>query len=125
MNPLDRDDAPAFSEPWEAQAFAMAVKLHETGLFSWTEWAEALAAEIRANPALDDGRHYYEHWLAALEKLIAAKGVITDGERERRAEAWQAAAGATPHGQPIELSRASQIPETFPAASRKAPASTR
>ena len=103
----------------------MAVKLHEAGLFSWTEWAEALAAEIRANPALDDGRHYYEHWLAALERLIAAKGVITDGERERRAAAWQAAARATPHGRPIELSRASQTPGTSRAASRTAPASNR
>ena len=103
----------------------MAVKLHETGLFTWVEWADALAAEIRAHPALDDGAHYYEHWLSALEKLVAAKGAVSDRERDERSRAWQAAAHATPHGQPIELSRSSQIRETSPGASTKATASSR
>ena len=119
------DEPAVFVEPWQAQAFAMAVKLHEAGLFTWVEWADALAAEIRANPALDDGVHYYEHWLSALEKLVAAKGAVSDRELDERSEAWQAAARATPHGQPIELSRSSQNRETFPGASTKASASSR
>jgi nitrile hydratase accessory protein len=99
---LPRDGAgPVFAEPWEAQAFAMAVKLNEAGVFGWTEWAETLGAEIQAQPE----RPYYESWLAALEKLVEAKGVMTEPERLQRIDAWDRAAKATPHGQPISLSR--------------------
>ena len=104
---LPRDDAgPVFREPWEAQAFAMTVKLYERGVFTWPEWAAALAAELaaaveRGEP--DDGTRYYEHWLAALEKLVAAKRVVTRDELDRRADEWDAAARATPHGKPIEM----------------------
>jgi nitrile hydratase accessory protein len=91
---------PVFNEPWEAQAFAMVVKLHEGGAFTWTEWAEVLGAEIKSSD-----RPYYEHWLAALEKIVEAKGLMSHGERLNRVEAWDRAAHATPHGQPIELSR--------------------
>ena len=94
-------DGPVFAEPWEAQAFAMAVKLNEAGVFSWSEWAETLGAELKAQPE----RPYYESWLAALEKLVEAKGVMTEAERLARVEAWDRAAKATPHGQPITLSR--------------------
>lgn len=94
-------DGPVFAEPWEAQAFAMAVKLNEAGVFGWGEWAEALGAELKAHPQ----RPYYESWLAALEKLVEAKGVMSEAERLARVEAWDRAAKATPHGQPIELSR--------------------
>ena len=94
-------DGPVFAEPWEAQAFAMAVKLNEAGVFQWSEWADALGAEIRSHP----GRPYYESWLAALERLVEAKGVLTGPERIARVEAWDRAARATPHGQPISLSR--------------------
>lgn len=94
-------DGPVFAEPWEAQAFAMAVKLNEAGVFSWGEWAERLGAELKAHPA----RPYYESWLAALEALVEAKGVLSETERLARVEAWDRAAKATPHGQPIELSR--------------------
>ncbi len=94
-------DGPVFAEPWEAQAFAMAVKLNEAGVFGWTEWAETLGAELRATPE----RPYYECWLAALEKLVEAKGVITAPERLSRIDDWDRAARATPHGQPIVLSR--------------------
>jgi nitrile hydratase accessory protein len=66
-------DEPVFREPWEAKAFALAVALHEAGLFTWTEWADALGREIAAAGAGDDGSRYYEHWLAALEKMVAAK----------------------------------------------------
>jgi nitrile hydratase accessory protein len=100
LNPPDRPpEDPVFNQPWEAQAFAMAVSLHEKGLFSWTEWAAALAREISA----DKKRSYYESWLAALEKLVEAKKVMSEGERLARIDAWDRAARATPHGKPIEL----------------------
>ena len=92
-------ERPTFNEPWEAQAFAMAVSLSEKGVFTWTEWAAALAAEISA----DAPRPYYESWLAALEKLVEAKSMMTEEERLARIEAWDRAARATPHGKPIEL----------------------
>ena len=102
--PLPRDDSgPVFAAPWQAQAFAMALHLHARGLFSWTQWAEALGAEIRAAGATDDGSRYYEHWLAALEKIVAASGATDARALHERAEAWGRAAAATPHGKPIEL----------------------
>lgn len=94
-------DGPVFAEPWEAQAFAMAVKLNEAGVFGWGEWAETLGAELKTHPQ----RPYYESWLAALERLVEAKGVMSEAERLARVAAWDRAAKATPHGQPIELSR--------------------
>lgn len=104
---LPRDDeGPVFKAPWEAQAFAMTLTLHERGVFAWREWADALAAELAAAAARgepDDGSHYYEHWLAALEKLVARKHVVPGAELERRVDEWDAAARATPHGQPIVL----------------------
>jgi nitrile hydratase accessory protein len=90
---------PVFSEPWEAQAFAMAVSLHEKGLFTWPEWAAALAREIAA----DQNRSYYESWLAALETLVEEKQVVSEQERLQRVAAWDRAARLTPHGKPIEL----------------------
>jgi nitrile hydratase accessory protein len=103
--PRDRD-GPVFREPWEAQAFAMALALHERGVFSWKEWADALAAEIKRAQAAGDpdtGETYYQHWLAALEKLIADKGVATQDTMHRYRDAWDRACDRTPHGQPIEL----------------------
>jgi nitrile hydratase accessory protein len=99
-------DGPVFREPWEAQAFAMAVALHARGCFTWNEWASALAAEIKAAQAKGDpdtGETYYRHWLAALEKLAAAKALTDRGELETRRAQWDRAARATRHGQPIEL----------------------
>ena len=107
------DDGPEFREPWEAQAFAMALLLHERGLFSWTEWAAALAAEIKRAQAAGDpdtGETYYCHWLATLEGLIAEKGVATPAVLHRYRDAWDHAADRTPHGQPIEL-----LPDDFSA----------
>ena len=97
---------PVFREPWEAHAFAMAVTLHQRGLFTWTEWAAALARQITAAQAAgdaDQGDTYYRHWLAALEALVAAKGASTADELGRYRDAWDRAADRTPHGQPIEL----------------------
>jgi len=105
---IPRDAAgPVFREPWEAQAFAMAVALHERGAFTWTEWAAALALEIKAAQAAGDpdtGETYYHHWFAALEKLVAAKSLASNAELAGRRDQWDRAARATPHGQPIELS---------------------
>jgi nitrile hydratase accessory protein len=106
---LPRDDeGPVFNAPWEAQAFAMTVSLHAAGAFTWREWADALAAELSAAAAHgepDDGSHYYEHWLAALEKLVAGKGFVPEQELQRRLDEWDAAVRATPHGKPVELMR--------------------
>lgn len=107
--PIPRDaEGPVFRAPWEAQAFAMAVALHEAGVFTWKEWADRLASEIGAAQARgepDDGTHYYESWLSALEKLIAEKGVVAARELLARRDEWDRAARATPHGQRIELER--------------------
>jgi nitrile hydratase accessory protein len=99
-------EGPVFREPWEAQAFAMAVRLHEAGHFTWTEWAAALSEEIRQAQAAGDpdlGDTYYRHWLAALERLVTAKGLVSTEELARRKDEWADAARATPHGAPIEL----------------------
>lgn len=102
--PLPRDaSGPVFAAPWQAQAFALAVHLHAQGLFTWPQWAEALAAEIRAAGSGDDGSRYYEFWVAALEKLVAARGAADPESLHARAAAWTRAAAATPHGAPIEL----------------------
>ncbi|GAC1536175.1 MAG: nitrile hydratase accessory protein [Myxococcales bacterium] len=102
------DEGPVFRAPWEAQAFAMAVKLHEAGHFTWTEWAVRLTEEIAAAGARgedDDGSRYYLHWLAALEKIAQDKGLVTARDLAARKEAWDRAARAAPHGSPIELPR--------------------
>ena len=99
-------DGPAFAEPWQAQAFALAVKLSEQGYFTWKEWAAALADELKAaveRGEPDDGSHYYEHWLAALERLVTAKGLTDRAALHARKEAWADAYRHTPHGKPVEL----------------------
>ena len=99
-------DGPVFREPWEAQAFAMALALHAHGLFTWNEWAAALADEIKRAQAKGDpdrGETYYRHWLATLERLISAKGVASVDTLHRYRDAWDHAADRTPHGSPIEL----------------------
>jgi nitrile hydratase accessory protein len=105
---IPRDDGgPVFREPWEAQAFAMVVALNERGLFTWSEWAAALGAEIKRAQSAGDpdlGTTYYRHWLAALERLVAQKGVAGLDVLARYRDAWDRAADRTPHGQPIELS---------------------
>jgi nitrile hydratase accessory protein len=107
---IPRDEGgPVFAEPWQAQAFALAVKLSEQGHFTWKEWATALAEELRAaaiSGEPDDGSHYYEHWLAALESLVTAKGLSDPAALVTRKEAWADAYRHTPHGKPVELSSA-------------------
>lgn len=99
------DDGPVFREPWEAQAFAMAVELHGQGAFTWKEWAAALSVEIAAAGNADTGAEYYLYWLGALEKLVAAKKLASAQELSTRKNAWDRAARATPHGEPIVLGR--------------------
>jgi nitrile hydratase accessory protein len=103
------DDGPVFREPWEAHAFAMALALHGRGLFTWPEWAAALADQIKRAQAAGDpdtGETYYRHWLATLEHLVAAKGVTTQEALHRYRDAWDHAADRTPHGKPIQLTPA-------------------
>ncbi|SVA78876.1 uncharacterized protein METZ01_LOCUS131730, partial [marine metagenome] len=95
-----------FAAPWQAQAFALAVKLSEQGHFTWKEWASALAdelsaAEKRGEP--DDGSHYYNHWVAALERLVTEKGLTELPALEERKDAWAEAFRHTPHGKPVVL----------------------
>jgi nitrile hydratase accessory protein len=100
------DDGPVFREPWEAQAFAMTLALYDRGLFTWPEWSATLAEEIKRAQAAGDpdtGETYYRHWLSALERLIAEKGVATTDTLHRYRDAWDHAADRTPHGRAIEL----------------------
>ena len=97
---LTDGDEPVFAEPWQAQAFAMTVKLHEKGLFTWVEWADALSNEIAAAGPDDTAENYYTHWLAALEKITQQKGALSEAERLDRKNAWDRAAKATPHRRP-------------------------
>lgn len=99
-------ETPVFAEPWQAQAFAMALQLHQRGLFSWPDWAAALTAQINAAQAAGDadlGDTYWHHWLAALEQLVAQRGAGSAAELARTAQAWAAAAERTPHGAPVTL----------------------
>jgi nitrile hydratase accessory protein len=104
---LPRDEeGPVFAEPWQAQAFSLAVQLSGEGNFTWSEWASALADELKSAAARgepDDGSRYYEHWLAALERLVAAKGLTDFAALQARKEAWADAYRHTPHGKPVEL----------------------
>ncbi len=104
---IPRDEGgPVFAEPWQAQAFALAVKLSELGHFTWKEWATALAEELKSaadRGEHDDGSRYYEHWLAALERLVTVKGLSDPAAMLARKAAWADAYRHTPHGKPVEL----------------------
>jgi len=104
---IPRDEhGPVFAEPWQAQAFALAVKLSERGYFTWKDWAAALAEEINAAAArgeVDDGSRYYDYWLAALERLVTQRGLTNAESLVERKEAWADAYRHTPHGKPVEL----------------------
>lgn len=102
------DEGPVFREPWEAQAFAMTLRLYQQGLFTWPEWAETLTVEIKRAQVEGDpdrGDTYYYHWLNTLERLLAEKGVANATTLDRYQNAWRHAAGRTPHGDPIELEK--------------------
>lgn len=99
-------EGPVFKAPWEAHAFALVLALHERGEFTWKEWAQALSeviGDVRQRGDPDTGEGYYRHWLTALERLAARRGIVTDAQLEQRRREWDEAARRTPHGQPIEL----------------------
>jgi nitrile hydratase accessory protein len=103
------DPEPVFAEPWEAHAFALAVKLSEAGFFSWSEWSTALAEELaaanrRGEP--DSGSRYYHHWLAALERLVATKNLVAASSLLARKAEWVEAYRRTSHGTPVTLEAA-------------------
>jgi nitrile hydratase accessory protein len=100
--PLDGTE-PVFAEPWQAQAFALTLQLHERGAFSWAEWTAALTEQLKLAGPADDGSRYYEHWLAALEALVSAKALVAPTALDARKRAWAEAYRHTPHGQPVEL----------------------
>jgi len=103
---LPRDaTGPVFAEPWQAQAFALALQLHAQDAFTWPEWAQALSARLSAAGPDDDGSRYYEHWLAALEELVTTKRLAGAAELAARRDAWEDAYRRTPHGRPVELVR--------------------
>jgi nitrile hydratase accessory protein len=100
---LPRDlEGPVFAEPWQAQAFALTLKLHEAGAFTWSAWAEALSNELASDPA-DDGARYYDHWVAALERLVTGRNLAGKDELNTRKKAWKDAYLRTAHGLPVEL----------------------
>lgn len=101
MNPSENQSEQVFAEPWQAQAFALAVKLSELGHFTWKEWSAALAEEVRASP----NGAYYENWLRALERLVTAKGLTDPEALADRKHAWAEAYRHTPHGKPVELKK--------------------
>jgi nitrile hydratase accessory protein len=105
--PVDQR-TPTFNEPWEAQAFALTLALHRRGAFTWGEWAATLGEEIKRAQALgdpDSGATYYQHWLAAIERMVREKGITTENTLHRYRDAWHRAADRTPHGEPIVLTR--------------------
>lgn len=104
--PLGSDGSPVFAAPWEASAFAIAVRLSGEGHFTWDEWTATLSEEIRAAQLEGDpdlGDTYYKHWLRALERLCRARGLVSQEEASGRKEAWRKAYLDTPHGKPVEL----------------------
>jgi nitrile hydratase accessory protein len=103
-----------FAEPWQANAFALAVKLSEQGHFTWKEWASALADTLRAAAERgepDDGSRYYDHWLVTLERLVIAKGLANQETLAARKAAWIEAYRNTPHGKPVELRQSRVQPD--------------
>jgi nitrile hydratase accessory protein len=110
LPPLPHDkEGPVFKEPWEAQAFALAVRLSEGGYFTWSEWVEVFSREIKSAQGRGDpdlGDTYYHHWLNALERICAEKGLVGNVDMDRRRDEWRRAYLNTPHGKPIELAAA-------------------
>jgi nitrile hydratase accessory protein len=99
-------DGPGFAEPWQARAFALALRLTENGHFTRQEWTMALSRVIGSvadADGHDDGSHYYDHWVAALEALVIDKGLTTRTSLDARTEDWRGAYLRTPHGKPVEL----------------------
>lgn len=107
VDSIPRDESgPVFNAPWEAEAFAMTLALHKKGAFTWSQWAKVLSSEIdraQANGDPDLGDTYYQHWLAALERIVVEQGITNQKQLATLYDEWNSAALSTPHGQPIVL----------------------
>lgn len=102
------DEGPIFSEPWQAEVFAMTLMLHDKNLFTWQEWADQLSLSIAQAQRAGDpdlGNTYYLHWLDALETLVNTKQISKPGQLADLYTQWETAANTTPHGQPIVLQK--------------------
>jgi nitrile hydratase accessory protein len=118
--------SPVFDQPWQAQIFALVVRLHEQGLFSWPEWSATLGqvlAEAQIAPQAPDRRGgtemqdpretswhclgapdaSWDHWPTALERLLVARAIAAPGALVALRQAWRLADDVTPHGQPVRL----------------------
>ncbi|MGH3768254.1 MAG: nitrile hydratase accessory protein [Pseudonocardiaceae bacterium] len=77
-----------FTEPWESRAFGLAVTLYDAGVFEWPQFQVALVTQIAAweggHPA-GECFNYYRCWLAALESVLAAAGMISPDDVVARA----------------------------------------
>ncbi|UNK39305.1 nitrile hydratase accessory protein [Shinella sp. H4-D48] len=104
--PVSTEGEPVFAEPWQAQAFAMTVRLHEQCVFTWAQWAEALSREVHRPGRAVDGADYFDCWVAALSSLLSERGVVSEAEQSVLSDRWARAAEATPHGMPILLENA-------------------
>lgn len=104
--PRSEEGVPVFAEPWQAQAFALAVALHAKGVFTWGEWAAALSLELHRPERRADASDYFDAWVAALGSLLSARGIASAADIDALQGRWQRAAEATPHGQPIRLENA-------------------
>ena len=115
----DDGSGPVFASPWQAQIFSLVVGLHESGCFSWNEWAEALSREIAedSNSGADGVKtheenapsdSYYRLWVSALEQILADKTILDSDEVRERVTQWRDAYLNTPHGAPVTLSMADE-----------------
>jgi nitrile hydratase accessory protein len=101
LNPPD--PPPTFAEPWQAQAFAMAVHMRDRGLIAWSDFSTALAEEIAAAAEDYTPDRYYDCWLDALERLVIRAGLAEPDALHDLEHAWEDAYRRTPHGQPVSL----------------------
>jgi nitrile hydratase accessory protein len=79
----------SFDHPWELRAFAMAVAAYHNGQYEWSEFQLSLIDSIRRWEA-EGGTEpwsYYEHWLEALETVLAGSGALSDAVLDDRTKA--------------------------------------
>ena len=106
---LSREEGLSFDQPWQAQAFSIVVELSKAGAFTWKEWVDVFSTEIREHPARageSTNSAYYRQWMAALETIVAQRGLASSEDVEHRKEMWRQAYLNTPHGDPVRLQNA-------------------
>jgi nitrile hydratase accessory protein len=103
MSAIGRGGETAFSAPWEARAFAMAVELSQAGVFGWDDFRRHLIREIgvadkvHAHGWVEPGAGYYTHFLRALEALLREKGIVDEAALVAAMAAITAAGAGDPH----------------------------